>query len=105
MIPDVACVLVEGGRETPVYRGAPGYDASLEWARFHGIDPNTIPAGAKIVRDPGRCRVLYESFVYDPPESFPHSDGIVVAESEPVRVSRIAQGEAPPLPFPESSCG
>ena len=105
----VAAVTVDlatGDRQEIRY-GTPEHEAHLEWARFHGIDPMTVPAGSEVVRDAAGCRVLYETYTYDPPEAEPDPAALVVKRAEDgtryaPTVPRVSQGEAPPLPFPTS---
>lgn len=106
--PRLATVLhdLATGETIEVPYGSPLYGPSMDWARFHGIDPMAVPAGTTIVRDAERCRVLYEEFVYDPPERFADPGAIVLLfdeDGEPydaLAVCRWTQSEAPPLPFP-----
>lgn len=90
----IAAVLIDAGRRTVVHSGTPLWHLTCEWARFHGLDPNRIPAGSEIVRDAARRRILFEEFAFDG-ERIRHVDG------EPVVTACVEQGEAPPLPFPE----
>lgn len=88
---DLAGVLldVDTGERTYVPFNTPLWEATLEWARFHGIDPCEVPAGSVIERDATRCEIRYEVLV-------PR----VVRDGRPVSVLRVERGEAPPLPFP-----
>lgn len=95
----IACILREGDREVEVERGGDAWRVSCEWARFHGIDPNEVPAGTVVERDPVGRRILYESFV----KTGPNLGDILIENGEPVIVARIEQGEAPPLPFPREA--
>lgn len=71
-----------------------GHQAALEWARFHGLEPNRIPAGSVITRNAHDHTIRYLAFVE-------HTDGeIVVLDDEPVVEERVEQGEAGPLPYP-----
>lgn len=94
---DVAVVLVDGDREVEVHFGTPLHAASMEWARFHGLDPMKIPAGSVVERDAANRRILFEEFV----KTGPRDGDVLVVDGEVVAVERIEQGEAPPLPFPE----
>lgn len=97
----LAALMRDGGREWPIFRGTPEHEQSMEWARFHGLDPNTIPAGSVIERDAGARCIRYTGFVYDPPESRdPEHMVMDVAGLEPAYVARVEQGEAAPMPFP-----
>lgn len=99
---DLACVLVDGDHEYPVMRSdQAAWQASMDWARFHGIDPNRVPAGSYIERDAARRRILFSEFVYDGPGI----GDIVLDGLDPLTVDRIKQGEAPPLPFPREATG
>ena len=107
--PRLAAVLVDlaTGVRIEVPYDTPLHEESMRWARFHGIDPRAVPAGSEVIRDEERCRVMYESLVYDPPEAAPDYGAIVICEDpdDPdfpfvPTVMRIEQGEAPPLPFP-----
>lgn len=108
--PRLAIVLhdLATGQVTPVSYGGPLYVASMEWARFHGIEPNVVPAGSVLIRDAERCRVLYEEFLYDPPERRGDYAAVVIIRDEDgedvdaLSVGRWTQGEAPPLPFPQA---
>jgi len=60
-----ACVLVDGANQYEIERGTPAWHASMEWARFHGLDPNRIPAGSYVERDAANRRILFEEFVFD----------------------------------------
>lgn len=91
---DVACVLEDGERWVEVPRGTEAWRASMEWARFHGLDPNVIPAASVIVRDAPRRQIRFEEYVRD------EEGRIVLRNDEPVLIGRVEQGEAPPLPFP-----
>lgn len=93
---DTACILIDNGARVEVRRGTEAWQASMDWARFHGLDPNRIPAGAEIVRDVAGRRILYSEFV----KNGPNVGDILMRDGEPVIVERIEQGEAPPLPFP-----
>lgn len=95
-----ACVMVDGEREYEIERGTPAWSASLEWAKFHGLDPNSIPDGSYIERDASGCRILFTEFV----RTGPNGD-VLVEDLEPVTIERVEQGEAPPLPFPREVTG
>lgn len=90
----VAAVLVDGDQRIAVCYGTPLWEASCEWARFHGLDPNRIPGGSEVVRDAANRRILYSEYVFD-------EDGVRMVDDEPVIVSCVEQGEAPPKPFPD----
>lgn len=98
----LAAVLVDGEREYQIHRDdRPAWQASMDWARFHGLDPNRIPAGSYIERDAAGCRILFTEFVKTGPETA----DILIVDNEPVTVDRVEQGEAPPLPFPPEVTG
>ena len=79
------------GQETDVLMHTPEWDALLDWLRWHSLDPDLMPAGCRIVRDPdGRC-IRYRAFV---------GERTVVAPQRPTAPA-VEQGEAAPLPFPE----
>lgn len=95
----IAAVLVDADREYEIVSGSPEWVASLEWARFHGLDPNRIPAGSYIERDAAGRRVLFTEFL-------PAEDGgPLIVDGDVVTVERVEQGEAPPLPFPREVTG
>jgi hypothetical protein len=80
----------------PVDFGTPLWRATLEWARFHGIDPMRVPAGSVVERDAGRCEIRYDRTMFG-------DDGLpLVADLELVTERVAERGEAPPLPFPIS---
>jgi hypothetical protein len=94
-------VLVDGDREFEVEYGTEAWSASCEWARFHGLDPNRIPAGSVVERDADGRRIAFEEYVFD-------TDGELVLTADRLdaeRIARIEQGEAPPLPFPREVTG
>jgi hypothetical protein len=96
-----ACVLVDGDAEYEVYYGTPEWHASLEWARFHGLDPDRIPGGSIVERDAAGRRIIFSEFVVDQDGEFVLTeDGADIAS-----VARVEQGEAPPLPFPREVTG
>jgi hypothetical protein len=97
----IACVMVDGDREYTVPFYSDAWLPSLEWAKFHGLDPRQIPNGSRIVRDAPNRRILYTEFVKTGPEVA----DILIVDSEPVTVARVEQGEAPPLPFPREVTG
>lgn len=74
--------------------------ALLDWCRLHGLDPRQMPAAQVIERDLERCRVEYDRYVLDDRghvQRDPHS-------SDPTQVWIVrtsAQGETPPMPFPD----
>lgn len=90
---EFACILIDGRRRVEIDYGTPAWNASMEWARFHGLDPNRIPAGSEIVRDEARRQIRYQEFVFD-------GDKLRIEDMDAVIVDRVEQGEAPPLPFP-----
>lgn len=71
------------------------WDAVLEWCRFHGIDPNRVPAGSLIVRNEAAHSITYNRIVVD-------EDGrkVVGLDGNLVRQLVVEQGEAGPLPLP-----
>jgi hypothetical protein len=72
------------------------WQALLEWCQFHGIDPIRVPMCSSIVRNVEHCRVEYDEIQLGEdgkPVPVPGCDRYVVR-----RV--VAQGEAPPLPWP-----
>lgn len=93
-----ACVLVDAdtGARYEVDRGTDAWVASMEWARFHGLDPDEIPAGEEVVRDARNCLIRYKVFVKYGPKRFQ----IKIVDNEPVMAEMVEQGEGPPLPFP-----
>lgn len=91
----IAAILVDGRDRYEVRFDTEAWTASCEWARFHGIDPNRVPAGSTIERDAARRCIRYSSFV----PTGPGVSDIQVIGDEPVVVDRIEQGEAI-KPFP-----
>ena len=85
---------VQTGARTAVDFGTPLWEASMEWARFHGLNPMRIPAGSLIERDAARCEIRYDAMV-EGPDGKP-----MIFNNDLVRVRRTERGEAPPLPFP-----
>lgn len=71
--------------------------ALLDWCRRHGMDPAAMPVRQVIFRDVDRCRIEYDEFVLvDGVRSFD------AREPSGCQVHRVvAQGETPPLPFPD----
>ncbi len=69
----------------------------LDWCEFHQIDPKRIPVGTRIERYAGSCKIVYTRICTDTEgrREF-DNDGRWIAQLV------IEQGEAPPLPFPES---
>ena len=66
-------------------RGLAGLaDAIEEWMAFHGIDPSGVLLCQPIERDPTSCQIRYPTF---------GRQGLS---------TRIEQGEAPPLPWPDA---
>lgn len=98
-----ACVLIDGDLEIEVTHGTDAWRASMEWARFHGLEPNWIPAGSEIVRDAANCCIRYEEFVFDG-ERGDYST-VRIEHNEPLTRLVVEQGEAPPLPFPAEVLG
>lgn len=96
---DLAAIVVDidvpAGAE--VYLATPEWDALLDWCRFHHLDPTRIPAGSRICRVASARLIAYTEFDLDDQGLVRHhSDGL------PVLLDRKEQGEAPPLPFPDS---
>lgn len=93
---DLAAVLVDGRHRYEIHYNTDAWVASIEWAKFHGLDPMSIPQGAVVERDgPGRC-IRYESFV----KTGPGFGDIEVNGYEPIIVNRIERGEGI-LPLPK----
>lgn len=75
--------------------------AVCEWARQHGLDPDQMPMLALIVRDVDRCQVRCAYFELD------DQDRRVVLRANDDggcdfrRVPHVAQGETPPMPWPD----
>jgi hypothetical protein len=91
----------DGDAEYVVERGTDAWRASMEWARFHGLDPMRIPAGSVVERDAVGRRILFTEFLKDGPGA----GDIVIVDGEPVEVECVEQGEAPPIPFPREVTG
>lgn len=89
----------ETGHVEVVLRGEERYQDSLDWMRFHGIDPNIVPCDTEVVRDAARCRVTWVEFLCDD-----HGEPVLLHEPGCApyitTVGRWSQGEAPPLPWP-----
>lgn len=71
--------------------------AICEWALFHGLDPKRIPQVSPIVRDVDRCQVRCRYIVLS-------DDGVRSFDKDTLEyatVDHVAQGEAPPLPWPD----
>lgn len=94
----LAAILVDrvDGHETHylVFYNTPAWEASCEWARFHGIDPMVVVAGHRVVRDPVAHVIAYTAIVRD-------EDGRIVYDGYGARIEdRTERGEAGPMPFP-----
>lgn len=77
------------------------HTALMEWCELHGMIPGHMPATQTIVRDLERCRVVYDEFDATPEEM---ADRAVHWRSYPgvPPTRRVhAQGETPPMPFPD----
>lgn len=92
---DIAVVLCEDGICTPVVYGTPLWRATIEWAKFHELDPNRIPAGSTVERDAARCEIRYFEFQLD------DAGDICWKDNDVCVTARVERGEAPPLPFPK----
>lgn len=66
------------------------------WMRQHGVDPSDVAVPGWIERHPDTCRLVYGSYERDE-RGLPRWDR---ACDDAVRVTRVFQMEAPPLPFP-----
>lgn len=97
----VAVYIEDGSDLYEVHYGTPAWHASLEWARFHGLDPNQIPEASTVVRDAAGRRLIYDTFVKDGPGLH----DILIRDGEAVTERRVEQGEAPPLPLPAEITG
>jgi hypothetical protein len=76
------------------------WKALLEWCRAHGLDPHAMPAQQVIYRDVERCRVVYDRYVLDH-QGHVQRDPRSNDPSVPWIFRNLAQGETPPLPFPD----
>lgn len=79
----------------------PEWEASLEWLKFHDVDPKLIPAGTEVVRDAVMRCIHYTRIVLDDQgrkRFHPPGDPRF---AELVTTPAIEQGEAPPLPYPD----
>lgn len=76
---------------------SPQWRDLLEWCEFHHLDPLQIPAGSRIERNAQSASIVYTRILFD-------SDGRRQVDAEGRWVTRVTveQGEAPPLPFPDS---
>jgi len=96
-----ACILLDATRPMQyiVYFQTPAWEAAMEWCRFHGLDPCSIPAGSTILRDDRAHIIAYTVIVR-------HADGRIVMDGgAPVIEDRTERGEAGPLPFPPEITG
>jgi hypothetical protein len=80
------------------------WKALIAWCRFHGLDPHTMPCQQVIYRDVASRRIEYDQFVFDDQgkralASGDPDDSATWLFQTPRRV--FAQGETPPLPFPD----
>lgn len=75
------------------------WTALLDWCRFHGLDPERMPAGQVIERDVAGRRIVYDEYVLTRDQV---QAAFRAGDPEPLRRHRVVeQGEAPPLPFPD----
>lgn len=77
------------------------WQALLDWCRFHGLDPERMPATQTIERDVAGCRILYDAYVMTADEVQLRARYWRQIQGEPERRRAVEQGEAPPLPFPD----
>lgn len=72
------------------------HNALLDWCLLHGLNAEEMPAENRIVRDVERCRIEYDEVVRDDDGKRLRADdgGFVIRRVH-------AQGETPPMPFPE----
>lgn len=101
-VSDLAGVLLDSqtGYRWEVHFGTPAWEATLEWCRFHGLDPCSILAGSTIIRDDRSHVIAYTAVVRG-------SDGQIVvdASGHVLLEDCIERGEAGPLPFPVEVTG
>lgn len=98
---ELAGILVDGANRYDVYFDTTEWAATMDWARFHGLDPMLIPAGSVIERDGAGRRILYESFVPTGPKP---GDIQMQGDFEPVIVHQVERGEGI-LPLPVEVTG
>ncbi|MET0884935.1 MAG: hypothetical protein ABWX92_00670 [Mycetocola sp.] len=89
----LAAVMVDGRKRYPVYYETDAWRASIEWAKFHGLNPDRIPAGSEVERDSVNRQIRYTACVMD------GSGYRVTTDGELVTVECVEQGEGV-LPFP-----
>lgn len=78
------------------------WEALLDWCRLHGLDPERMPsAGQVIERDLVRCRVVYDEYVMTADDVQHRRKHWKLYDGEPLRQRVHAQGETPPMPFPD----
>lgn len=67
--PPLAGVLLdaETGSRIQLHFHSDVWSAALEWLRFHGVDPNRIPAGTTVVVDRAARQIRYQALL-DRPE-------------------------------------
>jgi len=92
----LAITFTDGERTVEVWHGTELWRKSMEWAKFHRLDPMQIPAGSTIEWDPVTRRMEWDEFVIGA-DGRPLFDQAHMAS---VTVRRVKQAEAPPLPFP-----
>lgn len=77
--------------------------ALIDWCRVHGMNPDDMPVDQVIVRDLERCRVVYDLIVRDGQGKrvLERGDPDDPATWRYERRRVHAQGETPPMPFPD----
>lgn len=96
-----AIVLVDGDERIEVEFGTDLWRAAMEWATFHGLDPERIPAGSEIVRDAASRCIRYDEYVFAVPSN--RRTLRLDAAGRPILKHCVEQGEAAPLPFPRTA--
>lgn len=89
----LAVVLSLYGRDIDIWFGTDEWERSMEWARFHGLDPNRIPAGTTIAYDSDTRTLHWCEYATD------DKGNIIAPEDGAVIVDRMMATEAGPLPF------
>lgn len=82
-------------------RAVPEWQALLIWCRFHGLDPERMPAQQLIERDLEHRRVVYDEYVASADEIQHRHKHWRLYDGEPEIRRTSRQGETPPMPFPE----
>lgn len=82
-----------------LFNGSEAWETTMDWLRFHDMDPMTMPAEQTVVRDLANRRVIHEVFIFDENGELVlkrDEDGDLIAE----RRRAYSQGETEPLAIP-----